>query len=196
MAVISVGHPTIPSSMELSLPIELEPVELSKDVFLQRFKNCESVCTDEFEYSDADPGEILSFNSRAIGDCITMFGMGDSGNLFAWHSSCVEAGNDKVVLEELDRHFTDHTIDEKLPYTIYLVGGNGSLSSDDLRVGMMKAISKFFKKGTFGGEFINPTKDKGFDFITANFNTRGELHYYFHNEQPHDESGYTSSDSD
>ena len=165
----------------------LKTRELSKEVFFEQFRGRVCISTDEFVHSGADKGEVLSFNSIAIGDCITMFGIGRDRSLFAWHSSTVEEGperrqtDEEIVLKKLENYFKSY--DEGVRHTqfdIYLIGGNCSKLSADLYMGMLSAIPKFFNDAVIVAEFMNTTEKT---FITANFNTNGELHYYLQNEQ-------------
>jgi hypothetical protein len=183
-------------SEEEKLHFSLKAQELSREVFSERFGNCKGVSRGEFTYSAADEGEILSFNSIAFGDCITMFGIGSDRSLFAWNFNSTQV-NEEMVLEELEQYFNDY--DENVRNTqfdIYLVGGNGSEFSGSLYTAMVSAIHEFFHKPFIVGELINPTQDREALFITANFNTYGQFFYYLHNEQPHatqSESSTTSS---
>lgn len=164
---------------------------VSKEVFLENFGNCVCVGPDEFMYSGADKWEVLSYNSIAIEDCITMFGIGNNRSLFAWHSSTVPEGlhktriDEEIVLDELEKLFKYQEDIRNTQFEIYLVGGNGSEPSAGLYDGMVSAIPKFFKNAIIVADFMNPTENTGKKFITVNFNTNGELHYYFHNRQPY-----------
>ncbi len=179
----------------------LKTHELSKEVFRERFRGCEDVTTDEFAYLEAHQGEVLSYNSSAIGDCITIFGIGNNRSLLAWHSSTVEESsertqtNEEIVLDELEQNLGNYHKDVRnTQFDIYLVGGNGSELSAGLYTGMVSAIPKFFKNAVIVAEFMNPTENTGKKFITANFNSNGELHYYLHNEQPHEDSCSSSGE--
>jgi hypothetical protein len=169
----------------------LKTRELSKEVFFEQFRGRVCISTNEFVHSGADKGEVLSFNSIAIGDCITMFGIGRDRSLFAWHSSTVEEGperrqtDEEIVLEKLENYFKGYGEDvRRTQFDIYLIGGNGSKISSDLYNGMVFAIPKFFNEAVIVAEFMNSSEKK---LITANFNTNGELHYYIHNAQPHED---------
>ena len=183
------------SAEDSNVSFPLQICELTEAVFNYKFKNCEELRTDEFEFSGTpDVGEIPSFTSVGVGDCITMFGIGDDGSLFAWHSSTVEDGSDReqtdkeIVLEELNGYFSERGDAKDLQFDIYLVGGNGSELSNNLYEGMIAAIPEFFTDAAIIGEFINPTKNSEKSFITANFNAKGELYYYFHDEQSNESS--------
>ena len=187
--IISSSSSTENESIDLSLEIS----EMTDIDFINKFENDEVLMKDEFQFLGATyGGEIHSFTSIGIGDCITMFGIGKDGSLFAWHSSSGEdnelIGKEKV-LEKLNFYFSKYDEHIKnLQFNIYLVGGNGSAFSESLCEGMIAAIPEFFYNATLIDKFINPTKNIRKTFITANFNTNAELHYFFHDRLSSSES--------
>ena len=175
------------SSWSEDSTVSLTTFELAEREFTNKFKNCEQLRIGECKFSEAPLyiGEISSFTSTGIGDSITMFGIGEDESLFAWHSSTVGDSNrqqtDKeIVLEELKGYFSKYKSVKDLQVDIYLVGGNDSLLSNNLYNGIVGAIPEFFTDAVIVGEFINPTKNTRKSFLTANFNTKGELFYYLH----------------
>jgi hypothetical protein len=198
--VLSNVPPSHASAAQPIIPLALQTLELSKEVFIEKFGNYLAVTTDEFEYLPAEEGKVVSLNSRAIADCITLFGIGNDKSVFAFHTSTVQPDpertetDEEIVMTELNDFFEDYDDEVKLlQFNIYLVGGNGFEPSINLYNGLLTAIPKFFNNPVISGEFMNPTKSQGKTFITANLNANGELHYYFHDEQLHNESGYSSS---
>lgn len=175
---------------EESMTLSLIRNERSQTDFVNIFGKCEQVTEDEFQFSGTPHDwEIPSFTTVAMGDCITMFGIGDDGSLFAWHCTTVENNADRkltdkeIVLEELNSHFSEYNESVRnLEFHIYLVGGNGSALSEGLYNGMIAAVPEFFTNATIVDEFIYPTKDRGKDCITANFNTNAELNFFLHDK--------------
>ncbi len=167
-------------------PLELQCYQLSEAVFDQNFGNCANVKTDEFMYSPADGDNVLSLNSFAIGDCITMFGIGDDGSLFAWHASTTNKNTDPACfLNDFQNQcdlFHEGTYEnlEALSFDIYLVGGKKCGPSLNLCKGLVYINEEFFKNNNFAGSLLGPTDNTGKTFITVNFNTKGELYYYLH----------------
>lgn len=155
------------------------------------------IATDDFVFEPR--AEIKSITSVDTGDCVTIFGISkDKKFIWARHMSTLENPDpevqDQTILDELKEMFGEDASDEDEAeearlerqqlgsFDLYLVGGNGSDSSNRLVAGIQRVIPKFFDENTtIVDSFLHQAPSHKKNYITANLNLNGELRYYFHN---------------